>query len=363
MNTLVLNSGDAVVWNRYISEICDADIYYRAEYCKIYEENGEGLARLFIYEEGDLFVCYPFLLRSIDHLPAVQEAGFREPLYDIVTPYGYGGPLSNINCAEARSGIFQRFSEQFSRYCIDQRIVSEFVRFHPILNNVEHYQSIDSIFLRNTVCLRLQEDEDIIVSRYKPENRNRIRRAIKEGLSAVYSPPDRIEHLLKLYYSTMDRNHAQSYYYFSESFFGNTVQFLKGNIDLIEIKHQDQVIASCLFMHYGKYVHYHLLGCDQEYLKLGPINLLIHELMLWAKRNGCEYLHLGGGYTGNDSLYRFKKTFDMKQSFDYYIGKKIHLPDIYRKLQESVPFELAGDEYFPIYRHPSIQQPKLLKRA
>lgn len=361
MNTLVLGSGDSIVWNRYISRIQEADIYYRAEYCRIYEENGEGLARLFVYEEDDSIVCYPFLLRSISHLPVVRQAGLQEPLYDIITPYGYGGPLSNVSCTEAQEGLFQRFSVAFSRYCSEQRVVAEFIRFHPILNNARHYPNESLVFLRNTVCLDLKEDEDVIVSRYKAENRNRIRRAIKEGLTVEYSPPEKFEHLLKLYYSTMDRNHAQSYYYFSETFFSNTIQFLKDNVGLIEIKQSDQVIASCLFLYYGKYVHYHLLGCNQEFLKLAPINLLIHELMLWAKRRGCEHLHLGGGYTGNDSLYRFKKTFNTYDSLDYYVGKKIHLPDVYAKLQEHVPRELAGEGFFPIYRHPSIQQQLLMQ--
>lgn len=362
MNTLVLDGSDAIAWNRYISKIPDADIYFLAEYCRIYEENGEGSARLFVYSEGDAIICYPFLLRNFNELPAVRAAGIREPLFDISTPYGYGGPLTNVTCPDERAGLFERFSVEIHKYCLENNIITEFVRFHPILKNYEWYQSVDSTCIRNTICLNLADGEEVIVGRYKSDNRNRIRKARKEGLTVVHASLDRLDYLLKLYYSTMDRNQAHPYYYFSEAFFRNTVQLLKGNIELVEIIMEDKVIASCLFMHYNKYIHYHLMGSNHEYLKVAPINLLIHEAMLWAKSRGYEYLHLGGGHTGNDTLYRFKKTFNMDSSLDYYVGKKIHNPDIYGKLQECIRSELAEDDYFPIYRHPSIQQ-KLLMRA
>ncbi|MDF2713130.1 MAG: hypothetical protein K0R28_55 [Paenibacillus sp.] len=361
MNTLVLESSDATRWNSYISQITEADIYFRAEYCRIYEENGEGAAKLFIYSEGDHFVCYPFLLRCIDDLPAIRDAGIGKSYYDIATPYGYGGPLVSDPSPESRDGLMKRFSAAFHRYCLDQNVVTEFVRFHPILKNHEWYPEVKPSYVKNTICLHLTDDETTITGRYKSDNRNRIRKARKEGLNIVHGETDRLEHLLKLYYSTMDRNHAIPYYYFNESFFLNTVNLLDGNIELFEIMHQDKIIASCLFMHFNHYVHYHLMGSDLEYLKFAPINLLIHEAMLWAKGKGYKYLHLGGGYSGNDSLYRFKKTFNEEKSLDYYVGNRIHMPDVYGKLEEHIR-ELAEEDYFPIYRHPSLRQ-KLLMRA
>lgn len=359
MNTLVLSSSDAASWNRFIAHIPEADIYFRAEYCRIYEENGEGMARLFVYAEDDLVVCYPFLLRCIDDLPAARAAGFGQSYYDISTPYGYGGPLTNAG-PEARDGLMERFSEEFHRYCLDRNIVTEFVRFHPILRNYEWYPAANPSYSKNTICLRLTDDEAVITGRYKSDNRNRVRKARKEGLGIVRADPDRLEQLLRLYYSTMDRNHAKPYYYFSETFFANTVRLLHGHIELFEVTHEDKIIASCLFMHFNQYVHYHLMGSDSDYLRFAPINLLIHEAALWAKEQGYAYLHLGGGYTGNDSLYRFKKTFNEEQSLDYYVGNKIHMPDIYAKLQEHVR-DMAKDEYFPAYRHPSLQQMLLLR--
>ncbi|WP_158606508.1 GNAT family N-acetyltransferase [Paenibacillus ginsengarvi] len=359
MNTIVLTARDSLMWNHYLSLIPESDIYYTLEYCRIYEENGEGQSQMFVYTEGDSIVCYPFLLRRIDHMQCVQAAEIMGPLFDITTPYGYGGPITNVKDPDERAELFERFSSSFQTFCGEQRIVSEFVRFHPILKNYEDYIATSPFFSRNTICLSLTDDEEIISGRYKVGNRNRIRRAYREGLAIRHADPSRLEHFVKLYYSTMDKNNAHSYYYFSETFFYNTVQFLEGSIELIEVLYGDKIIASCLFMHYNKYVHYHLLGSDKTYLKFGPINLLVHEAMLWAKNRGYEYLHLGGGYTGNDSLYEFKQTFNMDTNMDYYLGKKIHLPDIYNKLAEAARGKIEDDSYFPIYRHPALQQQPL----
>jgi hypothetical protein len=361
MKTSVLESSEAISWNRYISQIPDADIYFRAEYCRIYEENGEGMARLFVYSEGDHFVCYPFLLRCLDDLPVVREAKLGESYFDIATPYGYGGPITNVRSPKERGDLMKGFSEAFHRYCLDHNVVTEFVRFHPILQNYGWYSEVNPSYVKNTICIHLSDDEATVAGRYKSDNRNRIRKARKEGLNFVRSDAGRLDQLLKLYYLTMDRNQAQPYYYFSETFFANTVSLLNGNVELFEIVHQDKIIASCLFMHFNQYVHYHLMGSDYEYLKLAPINLLIHEAMLWAKSKGYQYLHLGGGYTGNDSLYRFKKTFNEERSLDYYVGSKIHIPEVYSLLQSHVR-ELSECDYFPIYRHPSLQK-KFLMRA
>ena len=58
-----------------------------------------------------------------------------EKWYDFVTPYGYGGPLITEVEDGAKEQLVKAFYEEFSRYCAEQKIVSEFVRFHPIAQN------------------------------------------------------------------------------------------------------------------------------------------------------------------------------------------------------------------------------------
>ncbi|TBL70836.1 lipid II:glycine glycyltransferase FemX [Paenibacillus thalictri] len=343
---IVHNSGE---WNEYIGQIPDADIYFTPEYCKIYEKNGEGQAQMFVYREGNDFVCYPFLLRKVGDLPAVRQLDLREDLYDITTPYGYGGPITNVKETGKRQDLFRRFSKAFAEACGELRIIAEFVRFHPVLQNHRDYTAVEPAFNRNTIHIDLTASESEIQGRYSRDNRNRIRKALKEGLTVKHSPINEIDSLLSLYYKTMDKKQASDYYYFPRSFFHDTIADLNGHIELIEIRLGDQTIASCLFMHYNQFVHYHLMGSDKDYLRLAPINLLVHHAAIWAKSRGYRYLHLGGGSSGNDNLYRFKKSFDETEANDFYTGKMVRNPEAYQYIVERLGIEEQGS-YFPVYR-------------
>ncbi|MEF3302286.1 lipid II:glycine glycyltransferase FemX [Paenibacillus sp. GYB003] len=359
MSIEILKATDNEAWDRYIHLFPDADIYFTSGYCQIYEENGEGLARMFVYSDQDGVVCYPFLLRRINDLPVIRALGLEKDYFDISTPYGYGGPLSSVMDPAVRKRIFSHFSDAFGEYCRDNNIIAEFVRFHPIIKNYNDYEEVDPIFLRNTISVDLLGTDQEIMQQFSAENRNRIRKAKKEGLQFVASDVKNLDHFIRLYYSTMDRNNANSYYYFSDKFFINTVERLAGQIELFEVKLNDQILVSSLFMRYNKYAHYHFMGANKEYLRLAPVNLLISEAAIWAKEQGCRHLHLGGGYIGQDSLYRFKRTFNEKTALDYYVGKKVHRPDLYNDLLTSLGIE-AKSEYFPAYRNPSLERSLLL---
>jgi len=83
-------------WLEFLNRIDLKDIYFTPEYCHLYEKNGEGKAQLIIYEEGNQFIYYPFLLREINEIQDIKhlESKYGE-MYDIITPYGYGGPITN----------------------------------------------------------------------------------------------------------------------------------------------------------------------------------------------------------------------------------------------------------------------------
>ncbi|WP_051287200.1 lipid II:glycine glycyltransferase FemX [Paenibacillus taiwanensis] len=362
---VVLNLEQDKEWNELIRAIPEADIYFTADYCRIYEENREGKAQLFVYREGDDYICYPFLLRDASRQPGFTELHTGEPVYDITTPYGYGGPISNVNDAARRDALFRRFEQVFDDYCKAERIVTEFVRFHPLLNNAQYYQDCNPEYVRNTIYIDLTMDEQSIMRQYSRDNRNRIRRAEREGLVVKLTPLSELEDLLRLYYSTMCKKQANSYYYFKKDFFENTVSYLRENIKLLQVIRNDQVITSCLFMHYGDYAHYHLMGSDNEHLKCAPVNLLIHKAVMWAKSIGCKVLHLGGGYSGNDNLYRFKRSFNEHQAADFYVGKRIRNEELYNLSIQCLGIGLLQEKYFPIYRNPEVMNSigKLVEQA
>lgn len=354
MKVRILGIDEEQEWDDLIYSIPDADVYFTAGYCRIYEDNQEGKAQLFVYQEAENLICYPFLLRDISSQVSFRHMQLDGPIYDISTPYGYGGPISNVSDPERRHALYRDFELQFAAYCDQKRIVTEFVRFHPLLRNEQDYLDAKPEYVRDTIYIDLTPDEQTMMSRYSKDNRNRIRRAEKEGLEVRISPLTQLEDLLRLYYSTMYKKQASSYYYFGREFFENTVQHLHDHIQLIQVWREDRVISSCLFMHYGNYAHYHLMGSDQEHLKCAPVNLLIHKAALWAKSLGCKMLHLGGGYTGNDSLFRFKRSFNEKQEANFYVGKRIRDEELYAASIQGVGLTLLQNNYFPAYRNPDL---------
>ncbi|WP_018757582.1 lipid II:glycine glycyltransferase FemX [Paenibacillus terrigena] len=350
MQVKVLGVDQYEEWHKYLTQLPEADIYFTPEYCRIYEENGEGLAQLFVFYRENKFICYPFLLRKINLDPRISSQ-LDTDLYDITTPYGYGGPLSNITDEDEKRHAFENFGSIFHEYCIENNIITEFVRFHPMLKNNVDYRAVNPTFVRNTIYIDLRCSVEEIWERFSKNNRNRIRRSQRENLMIKHTDRGGIDNFTKLYYSTMEKKQANDYYYFSPQFIMNTLTFLKGSIELIEVQCGNQVIASSLFMYYNDFVHYHLMGSDKQFLSACPVNFLIHYAVLWAKEKGFKFLHLGGGYEGDDNLLRFKKGFNTGEPADFYIGRKIHCNYTYNMLLNKLQCKSQEQEdYFPAYR-------------
>ncbi|ANE48797.1 hypothetical protein SY83_08240 [Paenibacillus swuensis] len=338
-------------WNDALRSVGGADIYYSPGYCAMAENNNEGMARLFVYREQQFIICYAFLMRSINDLNLPEVKQLQRNMYDIVTPYGYGGPLCNVKDEEERVSLFERFGEVFSAYCRMVGIVTEFVRFHPLFHNEKDYSGVQPTPLRNTVCMDLTSSREDVIDSLTSGCRNRVRYAQKNGVRVSREDPAQIKDFIELYYATMDKNHAHPYYYFSEPYFRDLVQLLDQHVSLFVARYEGRVIASTFFLHYNDYVTYHLTGSDKDYLKFAPYNLLICEAASYFKSLGYKYLHLGGGYGGNDELFRFKSTFSKKAPLDFYIGRKVHNPEIYEMLTRQIQVQ---DNFFPLYRHSSL---------
>ncbi|MGR9048714.1 lipid II:glycine glycyltransferase FemX [Halobacillus faecis] len=356
MDSYIYKGKDSELWHEYLNQMRNKDIYFTPEYLTLHELNGEGEATLFLYVEGNEFIYYPFLKRKLSELPHLSlNSNLSGELYDITTPYGYGGPISNIKDASRKNQFYKNFTKAFENYCEKEGIVTEFVRFHPLIGNHQDYLSIDSTYLRNTIHVDLTKDLDEIWANYDSTNRNRIRKANKNGLEVIHKPLHQRKDFLRIYYATMDKNNASQYYYFSEQYFQNKAELLEEKAELFEVRYRGQIIFSGIFMRYGDFLHYDLVGSDLNYLKICPNNYVIDYAARWGKERGMKYLHLGGGYSGNDNLFRFKKRFNKYGELPFYIGKKVHNNNIYQKLTERMD---SGSGYFPMYRDTSILEKK-----
>jgi|SRR5690625_1817950 len=324
----------------------DLDIYFDSNYGKLYEEIEDGRAIVYDYDSSNGKIRHSFIKREIPF--KINDQNF----YDIVTPYGYGGPL--ILESDNKNQLVTEFEREFQNYCDQNNIVSEFIRFHPILANYKEFQDIYyTIYLRNTVGTSLKYDENPFNIEFSKSTRKTVRRSFKSGLSyRIIEQPQDLSTFMKIYYSTMSRNNASGYYYFDEKYFEKCLKYFKQNMILVEVVYDGKVIASSINFRSNNTVHVHLSGTLTDYINMSPAYIIKFGTLEWAKENGMKLIHYGGGTSNNqnDSLYNFKKKFTKNTEFEFHIGKKVWNQDIYNSLCSKVNVDNDSD-FFPAYRN------------
>ncbi len=321
------------------------DIYFDDSYGQLYEKSEKGKYTAFEYEDENGRVRHSFILREI---PGTDW-------FDIVTPYGYGGPHV-IEEYGSREELIDRFYSRFTEFCEDHRIVSEFVRFHPIEKNYIDFGSFyNAAFDRHTVGTNLEAYCDPVASEFSKGCKKSIRQALHKGVSSkvTLSPMD-ISAFENVYYSTMERNRASDYYYFDDQYFTELRKACKGNLLLVEALYEGNIIAAGLYMLSDGVIHIHLSGTLTQYLSLSPAYILRYAATLWGKENGYRLIHHGGGRSNDekDGLFLFKKQFGRNTLFDFYVGRKIWNREKYRSLcgMKNTDLHTVENEFFPLYR-------------
>lgn len=330
-------------WNSTIKDLEFYDIYYTYEYCTAFAKWENGKAKLMYYKNDSGIVIYPVILREI-------FSEHETPIYDIITPYGYGGPLL-IGDQE----VMKHFRDEFTNYCMNENIVSEVITFHPLFNNATIMSSYcDLQYKGKTTAVNLMNTLSTIRSEYTSMVRRNLLKAHKSGLYCKEVPKNKkhINIFMNLYNETMNRNNAKDFYYFSH----NLIEEQLKDTDisksyLLFVYFEEKVISAVLLFISGNFSHYHLGASKTEYLFLRPNNLLFDHMIEFSKTKNCSYLHLGGGYEENDNLFKYKTSFSNNNNYKYYIGKKIFDRKMYDFLvKEKQQHQDLNENYFPLYR-------------
>ena len=328
------------------------DIYFEKNYGRLYEKIENGKCEEFILNHA---------LGTVHHLFIKREIPIKlddRVFYDLMTPYGYGGPHIVSGKQEDKDELVTVFWQAFGEYCLENRIVSEFVRFHPILkNHLDFSTCYELIFKRHTIQTDLMSSADPILTEYSASCRRDIRHALKAGVEyRVIDHPKSLKDFKELYTSTMQRNSAEAIYYFDDEYFQNCIDWLGNYLVVVEVTYQGSIIGMSLNFVYGDYIHVHLTGTSKDHHQLAPAYVLQYALVLWGKEQGKHLIHHGGGRTGepDDKLYLFKKKFGCNAEFEYFNGRKIWNPEVYEMLCQAVSAP-RGIDQFPAYRsHESI---------
>lgn len=336
---------NAEQWDSVVRSFARYDVYYLSGYAQGLRAHGDGEPLLFYCQTGSLRGINVVMKRAIANDPRFAEK-LADELYDFVSPYGYGGWLLE------GEGDVSLLVEEYDRWCRKNHIVSEFVRFHPLLKNHEAVAGVyDTVCLGSTVAMDLASRQTVWED-MTSKNRNMVRKAQKNGLR-VYraSGPEMYRVFKEIYDLTMDKDHADSYYYFGDAYYESIREDLAHNAQIFYAQTEDgTVAAAAIMLGANGRLNYHLSGSRQELQRLAPTNLLLYEAACWGCENGYQTFHLGGGIGAKeDSLYSFKKAFCRKESHPFYIGKRIIDPEAYRMLV-ALREEPVETSFFPAYR-------------
>ena len=321
------------------------DIYYYPPYLELFERSLCGKATLYRHCSALGEVCYAF------HLRPVEIGGMRKDCFDTITPHSYGGPVITKCVPGEEADLMREFNAAFSQYCQDQRIVSEFIRFHPVLKNVIYCKEIYSATqVGHTVAIDLLVD-DLFLNSFTRRCRQNIRSARKQGVEIVFDfSCETIANFKHLYTLTMQKNSAADYYYFSDDFFLESVKNLKNQLFIVNAVFDKRIVGAAMFLCHEKYLHYHLSSTHPDYYSLSSSYLVQSEVAQWGKNNGFSTFHLGGGL---ETLLFFKRSFVKEGGLcDLWIGKKIRNQDLYDRLVEEATLKGTIDkpDFFPLYR-------------
>lgn len=321
------------------------DIYFEPDYATLYEgDNISAIEYKFECEHG--LITHLFLKRAI---PVSLKDGNK--YYDIITPYGYGGPV--IHCSTNQKELIAAYTEDFQKFTRANNIIAEFIRFHPIIGNGVTFQEVyQSIYDRKTVGTNLTY-EDVIETEFSKHKRKDIRKILKNSdiRYEVNEHPESLDDFVEIYYSTMDRDGADDYYYFKPEYFRELHEKFKEHITTGKVFLKDKLIAMGVYFRYGKYLHAHLSGTLSEYLEYSPAYILKYALAIYGHEEGYEVIHYGGGSSRSEDngLYKFKREFGKNTVFDFFIAKKVWNQEVYQQICEQVGADI-NSEFFPAYR-------------
>ena len=334
---------DSEKWDTIVRSFHEHDIYWLSGYVRTFQVHGDGDPLLFFYDDGATRGINVAMLRDI-----AKAAPFRAYLeegrcFDLATPYGYGGWLIE---GENTGRLFRSYSEWLEK----NGIISEFVRFHPLVKNHETCRGFYEIDRLGEVVHMDLSSPEVIWKNLTSENRNRIRKAIKNNVRVRHGSSSEIyEEFRRIYNATMDRNGAEKYYYFDRPFYEAVRKGLARNARIFWAEKDGGVVAASMMIFANGYLNFHLSGSLEEYNTLAPNNLILYEAAIWGCENGYKTFLLGGGLgSKDDTLLRYKKTFHRGDRNHFFIGKKIIRPDLYKELVDMSG--LNESPFFPQYR-------------
>jgi hypothetical protein len=346
-------------WMEVLAQSFQHDVYHLPAYHGLAEERGEGEAHLFVYREDLYTIGVPLLLRSIDELPYLAQAG--EEWWDATSVYGYAGPVASH--LDVPASVVRNFQAALCEALTERRVVSVFSRLHPLIVPQAGLLSGlgECVPLGQTVSIDLKQPVDQQYQQYRNNHKRDIRRARQEGVACVHDEDwEYLDAFIEIYHARMKHIGAADYYFFEREYFGRLHDMLGNHLHLFVALKEGVVLSGALFTLCDSIVQYHLGGTCSCHLDLSPLKLIFDTVRIWGTELGVGSLHLGGGLgSREDGVFHFKGGFS-KMRCQFKVWRVVVDQGVYQQLLEhkrvwckDKGLEITDNHYFPAYRCPA----------
>jgi hypothetical protein len=296
-------------------------------------------------------VIYPVFRRGFEKLPFVPSNALGGA--DLGTPFGYGGIYADCDPDDSTK-LMREFRRVLAEYAADTGVISEFVRFNPLLENHRLCRGlIDDIRHHNdNVVINLERTLDEMLAGCRQSFRAGIRQTQRRGFEMErVEPSEALDDFIALYREAMERRQNTGYLNFRPRFFRALFDNLGAAIEMFAVREEGRLLAAAVVLKHGATLDYFLAANKRE-PGLAYINhFLLFEIARWAKREGYKNFHLGGGA---ESIQFFKSGFSNERSA-YHVGTHVFDREKYQALLRAgqragrIPNEVPL-HFFPAYR-------------
>lgn len=257
-------------------------------------------------------------------------------LFDLQSPYGYGGPVSDLSDPASLAAV----ARDYHAWCSENRILVEFVRLHPMMAGQLPY---GGTVTPDRECVHIALGVPDIRARYETRARTAIRKAEKNGVVVTTVPRAAIVSRFAAFYREgMRLIGASAFYLFDDRYFEALAAM--EDITLLVAAQDGEWLAASLFFQGPEVWEYHLSASSAQGRKLSAANLIIDQAAHLAAEVGARSLFLGGGTNRapDNPLLFFKAGFSPER-VPFRIGSWAHIPDRYEAMRAEATHHATRD--------------------
>lgn len=300
------------------------NLFLSIDYITLYSSKNSKIF-LFLYETNKKTWGIIFQKSLINKIYTNSE---NKEFYDIESPYGFYGPISNTKDQK----FIQEANHIFDKWCIENNIIAEFTRFNPFLNNQNLRVTTNVSIERQNLYYSFNYSNNYSdFNIFNSKLMNQINNYKKYNLKILVSNcDDDYYKFIKIYLNRMKILKASKFYEFDNKFFKNLLNLIKKTGYLLLCKSKEEIIGGTIILFDESNVYYFLSATNRNIKISGISNSLIYHAIQKSIQMKKKIFYLGGGNSKSkdDSLFKFKKKMSNNQ-IDFFIGKKIFMNEIY----------------------------------